>query len=168
MSSYPIFMQWLAKQTPAIWHEVVMSWGEWDTDLSPIEWIAHQSNCDRATAILIFESAGADEWKEYAGTKEFIEDDPRPSAPKCFELCAFVIERWSRGMYQHASFADLGLNKYFRKFDGGKPAPWVIPVDMFEPSVAPKRQSRDALDRMNEELSALGLKGRTAGCLVID
>lgn len=156
----PVYGNWLAKKSPEVWHELVMSWGEWDGDLSAVEWILQQPNCDRATAIVAFGAAEAAEWTEFPDRAAVIEKFGQSSAVRCFDLCAMIIRLWKSGHYKTSTFAYPGLDPIHKKMEADvepDKLPWVVPLDMFEDSVGAQRDYLGTARKIQKELEGLGL-----------
>lgn len=84
--TYPGIVEWLADQRPEVWHAIASQWN-WDDDFLPLEWIAAQPECDRATAQEIFwtTSAGNDVLWNLGADLEALNDSD-PYAQEMFEM----------------------------------------------------------------------------------
>jgi hypothetical protein len=87
-------LSWLPDQTPAVWHQIAMSWN-WGDGIEPLDWIVAQPNCDKGTAQTIFWNG---EPVEYAGL-----EGGRKTVPAyrhdVYDLLASIVKRWNDDYY---------------------------------------------------------------------
>ncbi len=88
-------LHWLPGQSPAAWHAVAVNWN-WDQTLVPLRWIVEQSQCDRATAALVFWRSGPD----YALQRSTLRDDMNDPG----WLARTILRRWRQGLYGTVRF----------------------------------------------------------------
>ncbi|MGQ0671475.1 MAG: hypothetical protein ACT4N2_01150 [Hyphomicrobium sp.] len=164
MTISPIFMKWLSDHPSVIWFDVVGSWGEWDGDISPIEWIARQPRCDRATAVHMLEHSDLyDVWCEQPNRAAAEQAFKSEDAMRLFDLSEFIIQKWRTTGFDKANYKAPGLNLIYLDTERGK----ELPRDMFDNFDGPDRDWRTVEDRMNRDLRSLGLSKFGTGAIIV-
>lgn len=123
---------WLADQTPDTWHTVASGWN-YDTEPTPLLWIARQERCDKATAANLFFTDACD-WLSYPS----IEVVP-PCYRAAWSVCKEVADRWSAGFYSRSQLRTRDLRHeiicYLRIVvtmqAKGEPIPFGIPDEAY-------------------------------------
>ena len=93
-------VNWLRRQSPAEWHELVKGY-TWDSvDLSPLMCIADQPNTDRATILAMLLDLDV---TYYEGRKS-LGGDPRAIFPEMTALLDRIEAGFAKGYYQTAAF----------------------------------------------------------------
>lgn len=117
-------IQWLARQSPAIWHGYIER-AEWNFgDFSPFFWIARNPACDKGTAAKMF-------W--LAEPSYQLANAPESRLAK---LCLEIAKNWSDGFYTSSRFdfggdyMDEQRRKWIPEFEM---AGHKIPVEIAEP-----------------------------------
>lgn len=85
-------LDWLVKQEPDTWHNVVLSWN-YDHNGQVLNWILSQERCDRGTAARVFLVEGVGHWLWDALSAPGTAQDDQ-------HVCNIVLRNWQR--YQTA------------------------------------------------------------------
>jgi Domain of unknown function (DUF4274) len=91
--------EWYARRLietgPDEWHDAADQWN-WDNGVEPLTWIIRQSECDRATALLVFHLGEPHFHAEKLTEGRDLGND------KTYALLAEIRERWFSGKFQRS------------------------------------------------------------------
>ena len=120
-------INWLARQTPDVWHEAAPNLN-WDNSERVLEWIISQPQCDRATAALIFWTANPLYYMRALASGAYRSDDS-------LRIVTTILRKWKAGFYTRAELAWPEDNRTAynsaRLAAGGDPL--AIPPDLLTP-----------------------------------
>lgn len=133
-------IDWLARQTPDVWHEVAPNLN-WDNAERVLEWIVTQPQCDRATAALVFWSASPLYYMHAMATGEWRSDDG-------LRIVTTILRNWKTGFYARAELAwreDHRADYAAARASLGGSDPLAIPADLVAPLKGRKPNVPEAL-----------------------
>ena len=101
-SDYPTqlmrcYADWLRKASAVQWHQAADAWN-WDYGFPPMQWIASQRDCDRATAVLLYYLSGPSYFLQH-------ETEPHERTREGYGLVATIRDRVRRGDYHRSEIA---------------------------------------------------------------
>jgi Domain of unknown function (DUF4274) len=90
-----ILFDWLFAHSSDEWHGMAADWN-WDAGFDILGWMISQPECNRATALLIFERAAPhDFFSKWPGVRERYLTNEKGT----YYLCREIIGRWKAGFY---------------------------------------------------------------------
>lgn len=133
-------IDWLSHQSPDVWHEVASNLN-WDNSLPVLDWIVSQRACDRATAALVFWTAGPLYSMRVLATNEWRCEDTH-------RLITKILRNWKSGFYTRSELAwpeDHRADYRTARQSLGGSDPLAIPADLLLPIKGRKPRLPEAL-----------------------
>lgn len=99
--TWDAFVPWLVHEAdPDERHRVVMNWN-WDDGTQALSWIGSRSDCDRATALLLFWNGAPEHYLAVDWDRSRVPDYDRAA----FDFVVDIRRRWREGRYTRAELA---------------------------------------------------------------
>jgi hypothetical protein len=159
---------WLRARTPDDWH-FVGNYLNWDSSMEVVDWILNQSDCEKATAAMMFWRCSPDYYLQYPN-REAVAAQASYNV-QGFDFASELVSRWNGGFYTRDSLAYIpeppdAYARYQREAGkyAGQGLPWILDAD-----IGRARHGTDVLTeaeyrrRYSDELARLLYEPGTGG-----